>query len=116
MFAPLALRDFRLLFLGLLIGQALSPFQFLAQIIWIQLSAEEDVRILLIGLIAAVRGAGMLVFGLYGGALADRFDRRRLLIATQLGALAVATLTASAPSCSSRRSLVRWRSTWRPAC
>ena len=96
MFAPLALRDFRLLFLGLLIGQALSPFQFLAQIIWIQLSAAEDVRILLIGLIAAVRGAGMLLFGLYGGALADRFDRRRLLIATQLGA--------------------PWRSTWRPAC
>ena len=93
MFAPLALRDFRLLFLGLLIGQALSPFQFLAQIIWIQLSAEEDVRILLIGLIAAVRGAGMLVFGLYGGALADRFDRRRLLIATQLGALAVNVAT-----------------------
>jgi len=87
MFAPLAIRDFRLLFLGLLIGQALSPFQFVAQIIWVQISAAEDVRILLVGLIAAVRGVGMLVFGLYGGALADRFDRRKLLIVTQLAAV-----------------------------
>ena len=88
MFAPLAVRDFRLLFFGLLVGQALSPFQFVAQIIWVQVSAGEDVRIVLVGLIAAVRGAGMLVFGLYGGALADRFDRRQLLIVTQLAALA----------------------------
>ena len=87
MFAPLAVRDFRLLFLGLLLGQALTPFQFVAQIIWVQLSAPEDLRIVLVGLIAAVRGAGMLLFGLYGGALADRFDRRKLLIATQLAAL-----------------------------
>ena len=87
MFAPLAVRDFRLLFFGLLVGQALSPFQFVAQIIWVQVSAAEDVRIILVGLIAAVRGAGMLVFGLYGGALADRFDRRQLLIVTQLAAL-----------------------------
>ena len=86
MFAPLAVRDFRLLFFGLLVGQALSPFQFVAQIIWVQVSAAEDVRIILVGLIAAVRGAGMLVFGLYGGALADRFDRRQLLIVTQLAA------------------------------
>ena len=87
MFAPLAVRDFRLLFLGMLIAHALSPFQFVAQIIWVQASAEEGVRLVLVGLIAAVRGAGMLVFGLYGGALADRFDRRRLLIVTQLAAL-----------------------------
>ena len=87
MFAPRAVRDFRLLFLGLLLGQALTPFQFVAQIIWVQLSAPEDLRIVLVGLIAAVRGAGMLLFGLYGGALADRFDRRKLLIFTQLAAL-----------------------------
>ena len=87
MFAPLAVRDFRLLFLGLLLGQALTPFQFVAQIIWVQVSAPEDLRIVLVGLIAAVRGAGMLSFGLFGGALADRFDRRRLLIVTQLAAL-----------------------------
>lgn len=88
MFAPLAVRDFRLLFVGLLIAQALSPYQFIAQIIWVQMSAAEDVRIVLVGLIAAVRGAGMLLFGLYGGALADRFDRRKLLIVTQVAALA----------------------------
>ncbi len=87
MFAPLAVRDFRLLFLGLLLGQALTPFQFVAQIIWVQISAPEDQRIVLVGLIAAMRGGGMLLFGLYGGALADRFDRRKLLIVTQLGAL-----------------------------
>ena len=83
MFAPLAVRDFRMLFAGLLVGQAMMPIQFVAQIIWIQQSASEDKRILLVGLIAAVRGAGMMIFGLFGGALADRFDRRKLLIATQ---------------------------------
>ena len=91
MFAPLAIRDFRLLFLGLLIGQALSPFQFVAQIIWVQMSAAEDVRILLVGLIAAVRGVGMLVFGLYGGALAT---------------------VSTAASCSSSRNSRQSASTW----
>jgi len=47
------------------------------------------VRILLVGLVATARGSAMLGFGLFGGALADRFDRRTLLLACEAG---VATL------------------------
>ncbi|MEE9279215.1 MAG: MFS transporter [Myxococcota bacterium] len=94
MFAPLGIRDFRLLFLGMFVGQALMPLQFVAQIMWVQESAALDVRIVLVGLIAAVRGAGMITFGLYGGALADRFDRRALLIVTQSSVLVLNLLVA----------------------
>ncbi len=37
----------------------------------------------LVGLLGTVRGAGMVGFGLVGGAFADRFDRRRLLLAVE---------------------------------
>lgn len=94
MLAPLGVRDFRLLFLGMVVGQAAMPLQFVAQIMWVQESAPDDVRIVLVGLIAAVRGAGMLAFGLYGGALADRFDRRTLLIVTQSSVLVLNLLVA----------------------
>jgi MFS family permease len=88
----LSVRDFRLLFIGLVAGQVTMPFQFIAQIFWVQATADEESRVLLVGALAATRGLGALSFGLVGGALADRFDRRRLLIATQSAALGVKTL------------------------
>jgi MFS family permease len=90
--APLRVRDFRLLFAGLVAGQSMMPLQFIAQIFWIQAEAPDEVRVLLVGVLAAVRGAGAMSFGLIGGALADRFDRRRLLLVTQSGALAANVL------------------------
>jgi len=80
-------RDYRLLLTGMVVGQALMPLQFVTQIFWIQGSVDEGLRILLVGLIGTVRGGGQLAFGLLGGALADRFDRRRLLIVSQSIAL-----------------------------
>ncbi len=85
-FAPLKVREFRLLFIGLVFAQALMPLQFVTQIFWVQDGVSESQRILFIGLIGTTRGAGALIFGLFGGAFADRFDRRRLLIATQSAA------------------------------
>ncbi len=38
----------------------------------------------MVSLIGASRGVGALTFGLYGGALADQFDRKKLLLITQL--------------------------------
>ena len=84
---PLRVRDYRLLFIGLVAGQSMMPLQFIAQIFWIQSETPEDLRVLLVGVLAAVRGLGAISFGLVGGALADRFDRRRLLQVTQSGAL-----------------------------
>ena len=94
--APLRNRDFRLLFIGFAIGQMLMPLQFFTQIVWVQQNAPRDVWLLLVSLIGASRGIGALTFGLYGGALADRMDRRKLLLITQsllfLTTLAIAGL------------------------
>jgi|TARA_B100002003_G_scaffold250937_1_gene292230 MFS family permease len=94
--APLRNRDFRLLFIGFAIGQMLMPLQFFTQIFWVQQNAPRDVWLLLVSLIGASRGIGALTFGLYGGALADRMDRRKLLLITQsllfLTTLAIAGL------------------------
>ncbi len=93
---PLSNPNYRLLLGGFALGQLLNPLQFLTQILWVQAYAPEDIWLILVALIGASRGAGALVFGLYGGALADRFDRRRLLLATQtllvISTLAIALL------------------------
>lgn len=81
--APLGNRDFRLLLSGFAIGQMLMPLQFITQILWVQQFAPRDIWLILVAAIAASRGLGALTFGMYGGALADRFDRRKLLLIMQ---------------------------------
>jgi len=81
--APLNNRDFRLLLGGFAMGQMLMPLQFFTQILWVQENAPKHIWLVLVALIGASRGIGALTFGLYGGALADRFDRRQLLLVTQ---------------------------------
>ena len=49
-----------------------------------------------IGLIFALRAGAGLVFGIPAGLLADRVDRRTLLIATDLAAITIALVTAAA--------------------
>jgi predicted MFS family arabinose efflux permease len=94
--APLYNRDFRLLFAGFAMGQMLGPMQFLTQILWVQENAPDNIWLILVALIGASRGVGALSLGLYGGALADRFDRRKLLLVSQalllLTSLAIAAL------------------------
>ena len=96
-FAPLRVRDFRLLFIGFAIGQSLMPLQFVTQIFWVQENAPEDIKLLLIALIGASRGLGSITFGLYGGALADRFDRRMLLLTERRLQTATTAAANSAP-------------------
>ncbi|MEM7020885.1 MAG: MFS transporter, partial [Pseudomonadota bacterium] len=81
--APLKNKDFCFLLTGFAIGQMLMPLQFITQILWVQEYAPKDVWLILVALIGASRGMGALLFGLYGGALADRFDRRKLMLVTQ---------------------------------
>ena len=54
----------------------------------------REIRLVLAGLLGATRGAAMLAFSLFGGALADRFDRRRLLMVSQSLGLAVSAVLA----------------------
>ena len=81
--APLGVANFRFLLAGFAIGQMLMPLQFITQILWVQFYAPQDIWLILVAGIATCRGIGAFVFGLYGGALADRFDRRKLLITIQ---------------------------------
>jgi len=81
-------RDFRLLFAGSVLVSFVMPMQFLTQVFWVQERYQER-EVLFIGLLGASRGSAMILFGLVGGALADRMERRRLLIATQMAALAI---------------------------
>ncbi len=56
---------------------------------WIQITAENWLVLTLtdsglaLGITNALQFGPLVLFGLYGGVLADRFDRRRLLIVTQ---------------------------------
>ena len=81
--APLNIRDFRYLLAGFAIGQMLMPLQFITQILWVQHYAPKDYWLILVAFIATSRGLGALTFGLYGGAMADRFNRRSLLLTIQ---------------------------------
>lgn len=76
-------RDYSLMWVGILCGSALVPMQFVAQILFLSEHTGEGSRLVLSGLLGAARGSAMLSFSLFGGALADRFDRRRLLMVSQ---------------------------------
>lgn len=86
-------RDFRLLFAGSVSVSFVMPMQFLTQIFWIQ-DRYPAHSVLFVGLLAASRGSAMLLFGLLGGAFADRYERRRVLMACQLVSLALGALVA----------------------
>jgi MFS family permease len=82
-------RDFRLLWVGDLIshtGQHITvvalPFQMY------QLTGSA----LAVGLIGLVQVGPLIAFALIGGAIADRYDRRRLLIISQLGSMAASLM------------------------
>lgn len=85
-FPALQHRDFRILWFGMFFSSATMMFQFYAQG-WFILGLAGSAGLL--GVLGVARGAGMLVFSLWGGALADRMDRRRLLMLTQSAAICV---------------------------
>lgn len=84
----LAHRDFRLLLAGSAAVAFVSPMQFLTQIFWIQ-DRYPDRDVLYVGIVAASRGLAMLLFGLVGGAFADRFERRRVLLACEVTSVSI---------------------------
>lgn len=86
-------RDFRLLFGGSIVLGFLMPMQFLTQVFWVQ-DHYPGRQVLYVGLIAASRGSAMLLFSLIGGAFADRFERRRVLLACESAALAISAAVA----------------------
>lgn len=88
-FRALRHANFRLLWAGLVVSSLVMPMQWLVQT-WLVLELTGSP--LFLGLLGLARGLPMLLLGLWGGVLADRMDRRRLLIVTQCIAMALVLL------------------------
>jgi len=86
-FRSLRTRNFRLFFLGQLVSQTGTWAQSVA-IIWVVLQLTDDGFAL--GLATAAQFAPVLVLGAWSGVVADRVDRHRFLLGTQVAFAAVA--------------------------
>ncbi|HEX3184654.1 MAG TPA: MFS transporter [Pyrinomonadaceae bacterium] len=90
-FAALRYRDFRLLWLGLIVSVTGSQMQFVAINWHVYLLTKSP---LALGLIGAFRAVPIIVCSLAGGVVADALDRKKLLVVTQLVMLSSAALLA----------------------
>jgi MFS family permease len=96
-FAALRHRNFRLLWIGLLISFSGSLMQS-AAILWhVSLLVPEDKRALALGMVGLVRVLPVVFFSMLSGVAADVYDRRKLMLLTQtvmaIFAAALAALT-----------------------
>ena len=73
-------RNFRLYYLGLAVSNVGTWLQTVAQA-WVVLELTGSGVAL--GLLAAAQWGPILVFGAWGGVIADRFERRRVILVTQ---------------------------------
>ena len=90
-FRALRVRNYRLFF----VGQVLSVIGTWTQataVGWIVLRETHDSTGL--GIVVALQFFPLLVFGAYAGTLADRIDKRRILILANVAAAAIALATA----------------------
>ncbi|GLF97204.1 MFS transporter [Streptomyces yaizuensis] len=96
MFSSLKIRNYRLFAAGALISNTGTWMQRIAQD-WLVLTLTGSASA--VGITVALQFLPMLLFGLYGGVLADRLPKRPLLLGTQsamaLTGLALAVLTLS---------------------
>ena len=91
-FAALRYRDFRLLWLGLIVSVTGSQMQFVAINWHVYLLTRSPLALGLIGLFRAVP---IIICSLAGGVVADALDRRKLLVVTQFVMLSSAALLAA---------------------
>ncbi|HLM63890.1 MAG TPA: MFS transporter [Acidimicrobiales bacterium] len=88
-FRSLHTRNFRLFFAGQLVSQAGTWMQSVA-IIWVVLDLTDNG--LALGLVTAAQFLPLLLLGAWTGVLADRVDRHRMLIGTQIAFTVLATV------------------------
>lgn len=91
-FASLRIRNFRLYVAGLVVSQIGNWMQSIA-LGWLVLRLGASGTEL--GLVTSARFGPMLLFGAYGGLIADRTDKRRLVITTQAVSGCLALLLAA---------------------
>jgi MFS family permease len=91
-FRSMRLRNYRLYFFGQLVSNVGTWMQNVA-LIWLVFTLTHSATA--VGFITAAQFLPMLLFATYGGVIADRFDKRRTLMASQTGmAVAAAALAA----------------------
>src|SRR5262245_52080028 len=88
-FRSLHVRNYRLFFTGQLVSLIFGWVQITAQD-WLVLQLSHDSGTAL-GVVTALQFTPILLFSLYAGKLADRFDKRRILLGTKLAWLVLAT-------------------------
>lgn len=86
-FSPLTIRNFRLYFIGQTLSMSGTWMQRVAQS-WLVLELTASGTAL--GLVTAVQFLPMLILAPYGGVIADRFNKQRLLLITQSAAAILA--------------------------
>src|SRR5258708_15298944 len=91
-FQSMHVRNFRLFFTGQLISQGGTWMQTIA-LNWLVLHLSHN-NGFLVGLAIALQFLPTLLFGVWGGAIADRFDKRKVLLCTQVAMMAVAVVLA----------------------
>lgn len=79
-FRSLRIRNYRLFFAGQLVSQAGTWMQMIA-VIWVVLRLTDDGLVL--GLVTASQFLPVLLFGAWGGVIADRVDHHRFMLMTQ---------------------------------
>src|SRR5688572_24351529 len=94
MFRAVRHRNFRLLWIGLLVSFSGSYMQ-TAAILWhVSLLVPPDRRALALGMVGLVRLVPIIVFSMISGVAADAFDRRKLMLLTQTSMAILAGLLA----------------------
>lgn len=86
-FRSLRIRNYRLFFVGQLTSQAGTWMQMVA-VIWVVLQLTDDGFAL--GLVTAAQFLPVLVFGAWGGVIADRVDHHRFMLGTQMAFTVIA--------------------------
>lgn len=96
MFASLGIRDYKLLWWGMVISNVGTWMQMVAQGYLVYQMTHSPFAL---GLVGFVRAIPVFIFSLFAGVIADRVDRRKLLIVTQslagILAFALAVLTST---------------------
>jgi MFS family permease len=87
-------RDFRLLWCGQLVSMSGSMMQTAAVLWHVSLLVPPERKGLALGLVGLVRVGPIILFSLVSGVVADAVDRRRMMLASQAFAAAVAATLA----------------------
>ena len=91
-FQSMHVRNFRLFFIGQLISQCGTWMQTIA-LGWLVVELSDNSGVA-VGFAIALQFIPTLLFGVWGGLIADRFDKRTVLLCTQVAMAAVAVLLA----------------------